>query len=478
MGAENYVGYPDLTIAKPIMRLVVELTDDELIQSNELGNERGTSPGKEELIGYKLSRARLPTTSLEPFKPKKGVSDQMVQNTEQGQKSNSYLTDFVPPASAATTLSNVISGGDSIVHWELLTPNDSIFFRKYDAGILQGPTASVTDRVGYIRLTRFSRLSTAGYTKAVEELDRAGAQSFIIDVRNNYGGIIQESMLTSATLLRDPHAVLCYTLNGRGGFTPHDAEEYIVDDRYPGYFLSSEPKSATFDQVKRENPTFVSKDGGWVPPSAYASIREQRMTRSYNRPTGISSTHPFEKRLVKNKKAEELKQVQAQKPIAILMNEGTASAAEVFVSSLHDNGRTVALVGTKTYGKGLIQHTFPMPDGGGLRLTVAEYLTPALQHVTKVGGANYDKNGDFIGGGVKPDVFCPSTQGIPLNVGADICVGLAVDALDTVNLEDMQFSVKKESSDNNVQDGRIFHRRTLKQGIVRVSTIIYMHCSY
>ena len=50
--------------------------------------------------------------------------------------------------------------------------------------------------------------------------------------------------------------------------------------------------------------------------------------------------------------------------------EGTASAAELSASSLHDNGRTVALVGTKTFGKGLIQHKFPMPDGGGdLRLT-------------------------------------------------------------------------------------------------------------
>lgn len=103
--------------------------------------------------------------------------------------------------------------------------------------------------------------------------------------------------------------------------------------------------------------------------------------------------------------------------------EPTASAAEVFASSLHDNGRAT-LVGTKTYGKGLIQHTFPMPDGGGLRLTVAEYLTPSLRHVTKVGDAKLDS-------GVKPDVRCESKQGIPRDVGADLCVGVALDVLES-----------------------------------------------
>jgi len=76
-----------------------------------------------------------------------------------------------------------------------------------------------------------------------------------------------------------------------------------------------------------------------------------------------------------------------------------------------------------------------MPDGGGLRLTVAEYLTPTLQHVTKVGNARYDPwTGDFIKGGIKPDVYCPSKQGIPSNVGADLCVGMALDALEDAKI--------------------------------------------
>jgi hypothetical protein len=71
-----------------------------------------------------------------------------------------------------------------------------------------------------------------------------------------------------------------------------------------------------------------------------------------------------------------------------------------------------------------------MPDGGGLRLTISEYLTPSLKHVTKVGGARYDAvTGERTGGGVKPDVYC-DTRGIPSNPGADFCVGLALDALE------------------------------------------------
>lgn len=478
-GAENYFGYPELTIAKPQIKTVIDRGVSQVNVGIDVSKTKESLAGdmppplREELLGYKLSRVRLPTAIQDPYKPyqrkKNDASNMMIANGSIDGSSIAYLPSVVPPASAVETIPN-ISGGDNIVHWELLTPQNSIF-RNFKTG-LEGETSATTDKIGYIRLTRFSRLSTAGYSKAVEELDKAGAQSYIIDVRNNYGGIIQESMLTAATLLRDPHTVLCYTMNSRGGFTPHDAEEYIVDVRYPGYFLSSEPKSSTFDQVKHDNPEFVADNGGWVPPSSYASIHEQRMVRKYKPPTGIAFNNPFQTRFVNDKAADELKQLKAQKKVVILINEGTASAAEVFVSALHDNGRTVALVGTNSYGKGLIQHTFPMPDGGGLRLTVAEYLTPALQHVTKVGAARYDVNGQYVGGGVRPDIYCPSTQGIPSNIGADLCVGLAVDALEDASTAENQMAGMNSglAGRQGGIDGGGFRRRTLTVGIVRVST--------
>jgi hypothetical protein len=465
-GADNYVGYPELTVAKPVFASM-DKTDQ--LSPDDYGNDFAVPVvnGMDRVLGYKLSRVRLPTTSIEPFnldyKPVATVVDE----------SQSDKRILVPSAAAAVTeTKQILSGGDSIVHWVLLTPETSIF-EKYSFD-----SSSSNTKIGYIRLTRFSRLATIGYTKAVEELEKAGAQSYIIDVRNNYGGVIQESMLTASTLLRDVHAVLCYTLNSRGGFTPHDVEEYVLDEKYPGYFLSNEPKSLTIDQVNRGKATsetvlfdFFSisfrqliiffaiichsrlcipshllstlKGGQWIPPSSYASIHEQRMSRNYKRPTmNIVSFNHYEHQVNydPDRIAEEIKRMKSQKKLVILMNEGTASAAEVFVSSLRDNGRTIALIGNKTYGKGLVQHTFPMPDGGGLRLTVAEYLTPALQHVTKIGGAQYS-HGQFIGGGIRPDIYCPSTQGIPKNVGADLCVGLAVDALEDASATEMKIAM-------------------------------------
>jgi Peptidase family S41 len=308
-----------------------------------------------------------------------------------------------------------VGGGSSLVHYELL--KDTIFSHA-------ASERSNSEAVGYIRLTRFSRAATADFVAAIVSLQKAGASSLIIDLRNNYGGVIQEAMLTASTLLRDPHAVLCYTINSRGGFTPHEVEEYVVDTRYPGYLFSNEARDVTLKQVKRESPDFFDEDGiMWVPPTSFASLHEQTVKRGIHRPSHEPASLLWSHR--RDSRA------QMTKKVVLLVNEGTASSAEVFASALHDNGRTVAVVGTKTFGKGIIQHTFPMPDGGGLRLTVAEYLTPALRHVTHVGGAQFDpRTGERIGGGIQPDVYCESSQGIPGNVGADLCVGMALDALE------------------------------------------------
>ncbi len=61
-------------------------------------------------------------------------------------------------------------------------------------------------------------------------------------------------------------------------------------------------------------------------------------------------------------------------PIAILVNKKTASAAELFSASLRDFGKAV-LVGEQTYGKGVMQNTTELDDGGALTLTVAECKT-------------------------------------------------------------------------------------------------------
>lgn len=62
-------------------------------------------------------------------------------------------------------------------------------------------------------------------------------------------------------------------------------------------------------------------------------------------------------------------------PIIVLVDQGTASAAEILAAALRDNGRA-KLVGQPTYGKGTVQTFYDLDDGAGLKLTTARYLTP------------------------------------------------------------------------------------------------------
>ncbi|MBR2088150.1 MAG: S41 family peptidase, partial [Oscillospiraceae bacterium] len=66
--------------------------------------------------------------------------------------------------------------------------------------------------------------------------------------------------------------------------------------------------------------------------------------------------------------------VETDLPIVILVNGKSASASELFSASLRDF-KNAKLIGTQTYGKGVMQNMVPMPDGGGLNLTVATYQT-------------------------------------------------------------------------------------------------------
>ena len=78
------------------------------------------------------------------------------------------------------------------------------------------------------------------------------------------------------------------------------------------------------------------------------------------------------------------------KPIIILINYGSASAAEIFAGALKDHKRAIVL-GENSYGKGSVQSIIPLKNGGGMRLTISKYYLPSGKSISEVG--------------VTPDIF-------------------------------------------------------------------------
>ena len=71
-------------------------------------------------------------------------------------------------------------------------------------------------------------------------------------------------------------------------------------------------------------------------------------------------------------------------PVILLTNENTASSSEILAGAVKDHNKA-KIVGTKTYGKGVIQQVLTLPDGSGLKITSEEYLTPNKTKINKVG---------------------------------------------------------------------------------------------
>ena len=89
----------------------------------------------------------------------------------------------------------------------------------------------------------------------------------------------------------------------------------------------------------------------------------------------ISETRKFFAR-----KGDEIK----GKPIVILINNGSASASEIFAGALKDHKRAIIL-GENSYGKGSVQSIIPLTNGGGMRLTISKYYLPSGKSISEVG---------------------------------------------------------------------------------------------
>ena len=158
-----------------------------------------------------------------------------------------------------------------------------------------------TDRkVGYVRLNQFSANAAKEIAHGVSKLEQQGAEAYILDLRNNPGGLLQAGVEIARMWLED--GTIVYTVNRQGGLGSFDSNSEIL----------------------------------------------------------------------------------TEDPLVVLVNQGTASASEILAGALQDNERAL-LVGEKTFGKGLIQSLFELPDGAGLAVTVAKYETPNHTDINKLG---------------------------------------------------------------------------------------------
>ena len=200
----------------------------------------------------------------------------------------------------------------------------------------------VKENIGFVQLNSFTEECSKEMRRAIIELKKQGATSFIIDLRSNGGGLLNE-------------AVEIVNL-----FVPKD--KIIV---------------TTKGKIKQSNETF------------------------------------------KTKKAP----IDTTSPIAILVDGQTASASEIVAGSLQDLDRAV-IIGSRTFGKGLVQSTREVNGGGYLKLTTAKYYIPSgrcvqaldYSHVIDQGKTSrvpdslttvfYTAAGREVrdGGGIRPDI--------------------------------------------------------------------------
>jgi carboxyl-terminal processing protease len=154
--------------------------------------------------------------------------------------------------------------------------------------------------IGYIRLSQFSAKAPQEVAAAIKNLEGKGAKAYVLDLRNNPGGLVTAGV-DIARMWLDTGTIV-YTVNRQGVLENFEANHQAITSA----------------------------------------------------------------------------------PLAVLVNAGTASASEILAGALQDNDRAV-IVGEKTFGKGLIQSLFELPDGSGLAVTVAKYETPEHRDIHKKG---------------------------------------------------------------------------------------------
>lgn len=193
------------------------------------------------------------------------------------------------------------------------------------------------DGVGYIGLTGgFQETTSEELGEAIAELNKQGMKSLILDVRNNPGGILEQSVEV--------------------------VSRFIPTDQ-----------------------TVVSVKGR----ANYAKTRELQTS---------------------GRSVEKI-------PLVVMVNNGSASASEIVAGAIQDYGRGV-IVGTDSFGKGLVQRVFRLPYGTGLTLTTARYYTPFGRSLQRdySSGSIYDYYTNHEENGAAQTDEKPKPAGVPVTL--------------------------------------------------------------
>lgn len=187
-------------------------------------------------------------------------------------------------------------------------------------GQIEVPTVEyklLNDNTGYVVISQFDLVTADQFIKAVEDMEANGMERLVIDLRGNPGGVLDSAVDMAAYLLPEDkmEGTIVYTedKNGKG-------ERYYCKNGLIS-FEGTNPQNI--------NPRYPKKDGH-----------------------------------------------QLDMPMAVLINENSASASELFAGCLQDYG-WATIVGTTSFGKGIVQNLIPLTDGSAIKLTTERYFTPS-----------------------------------------------------------------------------------------------------
>lgn len=180
------------------------------------------------------------------------------------------------------------------------------------------------DKTGYVLITQFDVVTGDQFKAAVEDLKAQGMERLVIDLRDNPGGVVDSCVEIAAYIL--------------------------PDDKMDGTILSMATKQGQAERYYCED--------GQIRHDSYDGRKDPKYPK---------------------KDDSEL-----ELPIAVLMNKQSASASEVLAGALKDYGKAV-LVGTNSFGKGIVQSLLPLADGSAVKITTAHYYTPGGTDLHKKG---------------------------------------------------------------------------------------------